>query len=182
MPRLATEHGVSLIEAVVAAAIVVTVAAGVAQLLVWARRAAWSAGVRTTAVSIAVQKVEELRSLSWSVDAAGAPLSDATTNLANDPPSADGTGLRPSPAGVLEQNTPGFVDYLDQEGKWCGTGARPPGQAAFVRRWAIEPFSADPADTIVLHVIVLPIADANVSPARSALGVRLRTVRTRVVQ
>ncbi len=178
--RRASEAGASVIEAIVAAAIVVTVTAGTAHLLVWARRAAWTAGVETAAVSMGVQKMEQLRSLAWYVDAAGAPVSDSTTSLAHDPATAGGPGLGLSPGDALERDTPGFVDYLDPEGRWCGTGARRPSNAAFVRRWAVERFGADPADTLILTVVVVPVVDA--AAGDTLRSVRLQTLRTRVPQ
>lgn len=172
------ERGASLVEAVVAAAVVTTIAAGVAHLMTWARQEAWSAGLRSAAVVSAVQKLEQLRSLAWYTDADGSTVSDETTSLAEDPPASTGTGLRPSPAGSLAQNTQGFVDYLDAQGRWCGTGVRPPPCAAYVRRWAVEPFDGDPEHARVLAVHVMPILEA--SRERGVRVVRLRTIRTRV--
>lgn len=182
LPRSANARGASLIEAIVASALVITMTAGVAHLLVWARRAAWSAGTGRAAVSMAAQKMEQLRAIPWHLDAGGAVVSDATTDLAHDPPRAGGTGLQPSPGGALERNTPGFVDYLDGDGRWCGTGVRPPPAAAFVRRWAIQPFPPDAADTIVFVVVVQAVADAAMGAAARDRAVRLRTIRTRVAQ
>jgi hypothetical protein len=160
----------------------VTVLAGVAHLLVWARRTAWSASVGAVSVSLATQKMEQLRSLAWSVDVAGARVSDVSTNMATDPADGTGSGLQPSPAEALTRNTPGFVDYLDAAGRWCGTGARPPGQAAFVRRWAIEPFPPDPADTLLLTVVVMGISDAGPGAVAGTRIARLQTLRPRVLQ
>jgi hypothetical protein len=174
------DRGASLVEAVIAAALVTTIAAGVAHLLVWSRHEAWSAGMRSTAVFLAVQKMEQLRSLAWYADPAGAGISDETTNLAEDPPAAGGSGLQPSPGGSLVQNTAGFVDYVDLQGRWCATGARPPACAAFVRRWAVQPFDADPADTRVLTVLVVPAGEA--SRRASPRAVRLQTIRTRAAR
>src|ERR687897_1804489 len=99
-------RGVSLVEALIAATIVIVVSSGVAHLIVWSRRAAWSASVETTAVRLAAQKVEQLRALSWHVDSSGEAVSDTTTNLATDPPTVTGTGLQPSPGGTLERSAP----------------------------------------------------------------------------
>lgn len=176
------ERGASLVEALVAATIVMAVTSSVAQLIVWSRRAAWSAGVETTAVRVAAQKLEQLRALPWHIDAAGALVSDETTNLATDPPAASGTGLQPSPAGALDRNTPGFMDYVTVEGQWRGSGRRPPAGAAFVRRWSIAPFAGDPTHTLILTVIVVPLADAPSQRGRPARGARLQTITTRIVR
>jgi len=173
-------RGASLVDAVIASAIVITVTAGLAQLLVWTRRSAFEAGTNATALWLAVQKMEQLRSLSWYVDASGLAVSDQTTNLSPDPPSGGGSGLRPSPADALQSNTPGYVDYLDGQGRWCGTGRTVPGCAAFVRRWAVAP-SADDPEILLLGVTVQLTADASAaSPV--GRGARLITRRTRVLR
>jgi hypothetical protein len=170
----------SLLEAVIAAAIVTTIAAGVAHLLTWARHEAWAAGVRSTAVLLAIQKMEQLRSLDWYTDSTGTRVSDEATNLAEDPPGPAGRGLQPSPGGSLDQNVAGLVDYVDADGRPCGTGTQVPPCAAYVRRWAVEPFGADPEDTRLLVVRVLPVAEA--FRERPTRAVRLQTVRTRVAR
>ncbi len=172
-----SERGASLVEAVIAAAVVTTIAAGVAHLITWARHEAWSAGRRSVAVIAAEQKVEQLRSLAWYTDPGGANVSDQTTNLAEEPHTSGGSGLQPSPGGTLAQSTVGFVDYLDAHGRWCGTGAQPPRCAIFVRRWAVRSFDPDPADSRVLAVLVIPVGDASLPS--SPRGVRLQTIRTR---
>jgi hypothetical protein len=171
-------RGASLIDALIALTIVITVTAGVAQLLIWSRRSSWSAGTRSMATILAAQKIEQLRSLPWYVDADRVARSDDTTDLSIEPAAPSGTGLQPSPAGTLETDTAGFVDYLAADGAWRGNGPRAPRSAAYVRRWAIEPFAADPGDSLVLTVLVVPVLDAS-SPARARRGVRLTTIRTR---
>jgi hypothetical protein len=175
---LSNAHGATLADALIAFTIVITVTAGVAQLLVWSRRSSWSAGTRSMAVILAAQKIEQLRSLPWHVDVSRVPRSDETTDLSSDSAPASGTGLQPSPSGTLDGNTSGFVDYLAADGGWRGNGTRAPASAAFVRRWAIEPFAGDPADSVILTVRVIPIADAP-SAARSKRSVQLTTIRTR---
>jgi prepilin-type N-terminal cleavage/methylation domain-containing protein len=181
-PGRARERGFSLLEALVAMAILLVVAASVSGLFLSARRAAWAAGVRTLATTIAADKMERLASLSWSVDRSGAPVSDFRTDLSTDPPGEGGSGLRASPGGTLARDVAGFADYVDAHGRVIRGGSRVPAGAAFVRRWAIEPLTSDPADSIVLTVLVLPVADA----ARSAAGwrgaVRIATIRTRTAE
>ena len=177
----AAERGVSLVEAVVAAGVVITMTAGLAHLLVWTRSVAWTTGASSAAVVMAVQKMEQLRSLPWGVDPAGL-VSDTTTDLAPATPAAAGTGLEPSPPGVLTENTSRFVDFVDAHGQWCGTGVTPPPCAAFVRRWAIEPYSQDPAETLVLTVVVQGVADVARPPGSTVRAARVQTLKTRVVQ
>jgi hypothetical protein len=177
-----TDRGASLIEALIATALVCSTITGVAQLLLWSRRAVWSSGAETMAVVLAAQKLEQLRTLTWEIDANGQPITDGSTDLSTAEPSAGGSGLQVSPLGTLHENTRGFVDYLDSQGGWRGTGVEPPAGSAFVRRWAILPFAADPLNTLVLHVIVLPISDAAVADGRrSSRAAHQTTIRTRGV-
>ncbi|MGH9372442.1 MAG: type IV pilus modification PilV family protein [Vicinamibacterales bacterium] len=175
------DRGASLVEALIAMTIVITTITGVGQLLVWSRRAVWSSGAGSMSIVLATQKLEQLRALAWHVDAGGHAVSDDTTNLSTDPPSIGGSGLRASPVGALHESTTGFVDYLDAQGLWRGTGAQAPAGAAFVRRWAIVPFGPDPLHTVVLHVVVLPVVDAAAGDKRSPRAAHLTTIRTRSV-
>jgi hypothetical protein len=176
---LASARGASLIDALIAILLVVTISGGAAHLLVWGRRAAWTAGARTTAVMLAAQKIEQLRALPWYVDAAGAPVADAQTDLSVEPLGTGGSGFALSPPGTLDANVPGYVDFLDADAGWRGNGTRPPPGAVFVRRWSVRPFHGDPAHTVVLSVLVMPVADA-AGPPRAGRGARLATIRTRV--
>jgi hypothetical protein len=179
---LAKSTGSSLIEALVAAAVVVTVTAGVAHLLIWSRRAVWTAGVQSTATTIAAQKIEQLRALDWYVDVAGVAVSDSTTDLSADPPTSNGSGLQPSPGDALERNTRGFVDYVDAGGRSLGPDLPRSSRAAYVRRWSIAPLQSDMANSLVLRVLVLPLEDAHDPAGRLGRGARLQTIRTRLAQ
>jgi hypothetical protein len=112
-------------------------------------------------------------------------LSDTTTNLAVTPPAANGSGLNPSPADSLERNTTLFVDFLNANGEWVGTGSTPPGAAVYIRRWCIQPLPTNPNNTLVIQVLVTPVASeaARVESAftrtRMAGDALLVTVRTR---
>ena len=176
------EGGASLLEALVAFAIVIAVMMGVAQLLAWSRQAAWSSAAKTMSVTLAAQKMERLQSLAWQVDSSGASVSDESADLSVEPAAAGGTGLQPSPPGTLSGNVPGFVDYLDATGQWRGTGARPPAGTAFVRRWAVEPLRSDASDSVVVTVIAFPLVDSGFSAGRPARGAVLKTIRTRTAQ
>ena len=178
----AGQRGASLLDALVAIAIVTTVSAGVAQLIIWSRRATWSASTKTIAVVLAEEKMERLRGLVWEMDTAGISISDEMTDLSVEPAGTSGRGLQPSPAGTLLANTAGYVDYADADGQWCGTGITPCRSAAFVRRWAVEPVPSDATDTLVLTVAVFPLADAGASRPVLERGVRLKTIRTRAVR
>src|SRR5688500_16843636 len=151
-----------------------TVSLGVAQLFALSTRANYVARGQTSTTAMAEQKMEQLRALTWGFDTAGQglPVSDTSTNLAVDPPTATGGGLNPSPSDSLEQNTPGYVDFLDAHGGVVGTGSTAPGAAAYIRRWAIRPLPTNPNNTLVLQVLVTPVSNEG-SRAESA-GSRAR--------
>jgi len=138
--------------------------------------------MQTFLTALALEKVEQLRSLSWAFDG-GVAVSDLTTDLSGDQPAAGSLGLRPSPAGTLQRDTAGYVDYLDATGSWVG-GASPPPASVFVRRWSIEPLADDPGDTVVLRAFVTTLTRARLEetprPAQARPGqVLLVTVMTR---
>jgi hypothetical protein len=143
----------------------------------------WSTGAETIAVTAAQEKMEQLASLAR-FDAAGNRTSDLATDLTGNSLAGGGAGLGASPPNALRENVTGHVDYLDEQGQWIGTGAQPPPRAVFVRRWAVRPLPASPEDTLILQVLVSPLANPAVAgptwtgrPPGSAL---LATARTRV--
>lgn len=179
---LSDARGTSLFEAVVASMIVITTITGIVQLLLWSRRAVWSAGASSVSAVLAAQKLEQLRALAWQLDARGAPVTDLSTDVAVDPPASGGLGLQASPPGTLTSSTSGYVDYVDAQGRVLGTGLQPPAATAYVRRWSILPYAPDPLHTLTLHVVVLPAADAGGrGVSRSPRIVHLTTIRTRSV-
>jgi prepilin-type N-terminal cleavage/methylation domain-containing protein len=155
-----SSRGFSLIEVIISMFLLTTVSLGVAQVFAMSTRLNYVARGQTSTTTMAAQKMEQLRGLTWGFDlqGQGLPLTDTTTNLAVSPPTANGFGLNPSPADTLEQNTPGYVDFLDANGTWVGTGVTPPGSAMYIRRWAILPLPTNPNNTLVLQVMVTPIA------------------------
>ncbi len=154
-------RGFSLVEVIIAMGILTAVALGIAQLFAATSRTNLIARGQTSATALAEQKMEQLRSLTWGFDAngQGLPLTDTTTNVAVSPPTATGTGLNPSPADALERNRPGFVDFVDENGAWVGTGNVMPARTRYIRRWSIEPLPTNPNNTIVIQVLVMPVAD-----------------------
>jgi type II secretory pathway pseudopilin PulG len=153
--------GFSLAEVLVSMGILTAVSLGVAQLFAVSTRANLVARGQTSTTAMAEQKMEQLRSLTWGFDpdGQGLPVSDTSTNLAVDPPEPTGAGLNPSPADTLEANTPGYVDFLDANGTYVGTGITAPGSAAFIRRWSIRPLPTNPNNTLVFQVLVTPVAN-----------------------
>ena len=156
-----SERGFSLVETIISIGLLTAVALGAAQLLAVASAVNLGAKDGTSTALLTTQKMEQLRALTWRFGdetTGGLPVSDNTTNLAMDPAGSDGQGLNPSPAESITQSTPGYVDHLDREGKWVGTGTNPPSGTRFVRRWSIRPLPTDPGNTLVLQVSVVPLS------------------------
>jgi prepilin-type N-terminal cleavage/methylation domain-containing protein len=156
-----SSRGFSLVEVLVAMGILTAVSLGVAQLFALSAKNNLTAKGQTSTTSMAEQKLEQIRALTWGFDLAGEglPVTDTTTNLTVTPPQHNGTGLNPSPSDSLERNTDGFVDFLDANGQWVGTGTTPPGSAVYIRRWSITPLPTNPNNTIVIEVLVTPVAN-----------------------
>jgi len=181
------DTGFSLIEVLVAMVVMVPGVVGAAGLVGLAARAARDARTETVAVALASQKLEQLRTLEWNADdAGGGPAeSDVTTDTTHDPPGPAGWGLSPSPAGSLDRNVAGFVDFLDAGGRWVGTGTVPPPRATFIRRWAVTPLPAGLNDSLVVQVLVTNVTKAAATVPRQGPRRRLpgeallTTVRTR---
>lgn len=177
----ATQHaaGFTLIEVLVAAALLIVAATGVAQLLAVGLRATEASRAKTTTAAIAAEKMELLRSLMWRYDAGGVSRSDTYTDTSRDPPVSGGHGLDPSPSGTLERNVAGYVDYLDARGRWVGAGPDPPPEAVFVRRWAIQALGDDPQHSRVLIVLAAVVTEDRLALAAS--GSRPRLTRDTVL-
>ena len=155
-PATASASGFSLVEVLVATALLATAIVTLAQLFAISTRTNLGSHNSTFATVLAQQKLEELRSLSWGFDRQGLPLSDTTTDTTVNPETANGgTGLSPSPNTTLQSNTAGWVDYLDGYGqKVCCTGANMPFTASYTRRWMVSPLPTNPNNTLVIQVLV----------------------------
>ena len=149
--------GFTLLEVLVAMALLALAVAGVAGLAGVARQSATAARSHTMATLLAAQKMEQLLALTWRLDLAGSglPESDTSTDLSYDPPQSGGAGLNASPAGTLQSDTAGYVDYMDAAGRWLGRGAPAPAAAAYVRRWSVQASPLN-ADARVIQVLVRP--------------------------
>lgn len=153
--RASGEAGFSLVEVLVAAAILMTGLIAVAQMFVTSTNQNMDARRVTTTSVLAQQKIEQLRALAWGFDEFGLPVSDFSSNIAVTPPaSSGGVGLQASPDFSLFTSVPGYVDYLDAFGNWVGTGTTPPANAIYVRRWSIDPLPTNPNNTLVFQVLV----------------------------
>jgi len=152
-------RGFTLLEVLVATTLLFVAVASLAGLSVMATQANAHAKTTTFAALLAARKVEELRALPWGYDALGNPRSDA--------------GLAASPSDALDRNTSGYCDFLDASGVSLGGGTSPPAQTVFVRRWSIQPLPSNPANALVLQVLVLRAhrpAAANARPLPDEAG------------
>jgi type II secretory pathway pseudopilin PulG len=149
--RIPADAGFTLVEAIIAAGMLATLAVGVAQVFTLSARAIHVARVQTLGAVLAAQKMEQLQSLVMAHAPGGEPLTDTATDLAADPPSAGGPGLSPSPPGSLDADVPSWVDYADA----AGAIVRARDSAAFVRRWSVTPLPLDPDNMLMLNVRVL---------------------------
>lgn len=149
-----SESGFSLVETLVATAILATSLVSLAELFVVATKANAVAKNGGMTMILAQQKMEQLRGLTWGFDSVGLPLSDTTTDTARVPDTAGGTGLLPSPTNSLWANTDGYVDYITATGQSLGGGSNVPTGTAYIRRWSIDPLPTNPNNTLIIQVLV----------------------------
>ena len=154
-------RGFTLLEVVVALALLAGGLLAVARLMVVPSRTARQSRATTTATNLASQQVERLQSQAWGCTAEGFPIGD----------------LALSGPGALEKDTDGFVDYLDADGAVVGSGLSPPSGAMFTRRWSVEPGDGRaPPRTVVVRVVVLR-REAAAPREGGPAGVWVETVR-----
>ena len=182
--------GVALIEALVAIALLASALIALAGLLATAATATHRAHVVSTTAILASRKMEQLRSLAWSVDGTGAATSDVRTDTTAVDASTTcravgasvGTGLSVSPAGALDADTAGYVDYVDGDGCGLGGGDDPPSGTVYVRRWSVTALPASPDMAVVLQVVVAKY-DPSTAGVRSLRGrpgsARLVSIKSR---
>lgn len=177
--RRGHERGFTLIETLFSITILTTISLGVAQLFAVSALSTRMARDITSTTMLATQKMEQLRGLTWGFEIRaggelGPPISDTSTDLSIDPPTATGPGLLPSPTGTLETNTAQYVDYLGADGLWIGTGSAPPSGTVYIRRWSVQPLPTSPNDTLVLQVMATTLRQERQRQTRAAAGPRGR--------
>jgi hypothetical protein len=182
------ESGFSILETIFATGVLATAVVALAQMFTISVENNRNARTGSYATTLAQQKMEQLRGLTFGFDTIGLPLTDTATDTAApvETPTG-GTGLSPSPAGTLQANTNGYVDYLDQFGNVLGGGTALRPRAAFIRRWSIEPLPTNPNDTIVIQIMVTRLvnrglADQTGSVQRLANEARIMSIKTRKAQ
>lgn len=174
------EHkGFTLVEVCIAMALLAVAAAGVATMTTLAVVSAHASATQTTTSQLAQQKLDELRALVWSFDSNGVAVSDTTTDVSLQPHASGGTGLQPTSAS-LDSSVSGLNDYLASDGAWLGTGPTPPPAAVYVRRWSITALPEDPANVLVLQVLVSPVVADRIAP-RPRTRLREDSILTTIV-
>lgn len=157
-----SHDGFTLLETVVATGLLVTALAGLAQLLTLSLRSSHASGMEGAALMAAQDKLERLRALAFTYGPVGEPVTDA--------------GLAISPDLSLAEDTPGFVDVVDDTGRVADAGGEARG-ARFTRRWRVVPIDHLLPDALAIEVCVFAApADGLAPPAAAAC---LATVRAR---
>ena len=159
MSSLTSTRGFTLFETLVAAGILVTALAGVAQLFVLGTQLSRQASAAGLALVVAQDKLEHLRGLRFAFDASGSPVTDP--------------GLTPSPADSLHTDRAPYRDWVDASGN-AGVGAL---DAIFARRWRIATVAAASPEAITIEVCVFAMPVGSRGP--QAADACLSTIRTR---
>jgi hypothetical protein len=132
------ERGATLIEAIVAGGLLITLASGTATLITLARRLDVQAEQLMAAASIATARLQALRAIPWEYGLDGSANDAATLSV--------------TPADALERNTTGCFEVVDDGGRAVfESGA---GGGRYAVRWNIRPSLAAVADTRSIEVCV----------------------------
>ena len=158
MSNAHAERGTTIVEALVAASLLITLVGGVAHLILQSHRFVVRAEQMTVATIAASARLERLRAVPWEYDLAGAER--------------EAPALEMSPPGALERNVDGFHESLDSAGG--PLVGPPPGGAAYLRRWAIVPIG-DGAAARAIEVCVFAWPASGGAPPLACLA----SVRTR---
>jgi type II secretory pathway pseudopilin PulG len=183
-----SQSGFSLIETIVATGILATSVVALAQMFAISVQNNRNARTGSYATTLAEQKMEQLRGLTYGFDNIGLPLTDSTTDTTQPTETPNGgTGLTPSPAGALLANVNGYVDYIDQFGNVLGGGQAVRPKTVYIRRWSIDPLPTNPNNTLVLQVMVTAntnrgLAEQTGSTQRLANEARIVSIKTRKAQ
>jgi len=151
--------GFTLLEVLVATAVVVGGLASAAQLVVLTARSTVASRDTSYAGTLALQKLSEL----------------ATDDLAR---------VMPSPPDAWMHTADGHVEYLDAAGTTLASNGQPPGATLYIRRWSVTPLAGDSTGGVVLvvsvgrlHRQILDGMPAAAAPSAVARVVGIRTGR-----
>jgi hypothetical protein len=141
------ERGATLVEALVAGALLLTLASGTASLITLARGLSTRAEQLMSGTALATARLQILRSVPWTYGIDG---------------SADEVAvLTTSGIDTLSRNTSGFFELANEFGEAGSVGASAP---AFAVRWAIGSTAAGAGETRSLEVCVFAWPAADNSP------------------
>ncbi len=159
MRTLTDRAGFTLVEALVAASLLATLAAGFLPLLAQTQRFLNQSELVTVASMAAAARVEQLLAVPWEYDGGGVP--------------SPALALVPSAGDSLEYNAAGYHDWIDDSGQAMAGAA--PGLARLVRRWAIAPVPGAAGDALAIEVCVFAAAaTAGAQPVACVATVRVR--------
>ena len=153
-----SSRGFTLVETIVATAVLITAIGGLAQLFVLTARFMRDSTRSRVALVAAQDKLEMLNAMRFGYDADGAPVVDAR--------------LEPSPPASLDQNVDAFFDWLNGDGAIASERG-----SAYVRRWRITAVDLNepPAIAIDVCVYATSVFDRGPNHADACLGsVRVR--------
>lgn len=120
MGTLADQRGFTLVETLLAASLLFTMAGGLAGLLVLTRHLVVRSDQMTVATLAAAARLERLRATPWRYDIDGSAPEVAALAL--------------SPPDSLDRNVGGFHEWLDATGRPLAAG---PAEPRLVCRWAV---------------------------------------------
>jgi prepilin-type N-terminal cleavage/methylation domain-containing protein len=146
------KNGFTLVETIVATAIIATTLVALAHLFTIGAAQTLNNRYALPAITAAQGKLRELQALAWSYG-------------------TEAPELALSPPRTLLEDVTGYVEYLDTNTGVMTAGGRQ--SAAFIRRWAIRPRTSTDPDTLVLQVCVSRVPKAD--PA----GTCVASIRTR---
>ncbi len=155
-----TRRGTSLIEAVIASALLAVVLTGVAPLVVAAVAGTDAIRVSLLAEHLARQRLAQVQALTH-MRVAGVVVADGSTGFAGGDFVVGGAGLAATGLAPLQASVAGWSDWLDARGDWVSSSVGPPPEARYRRRWGILP---DPSGIGCVRVWV------DVTPVPAGVG------------
>ena len=148
------------------------VSLGVAQLFALSTRANLIAKGQTSTTAMAEQKLEQLRGLTWGFDTERA---GAAGQRHHDQPrgrSADGRRLGAESLAVRfarPEHAPATWTSSTRTARRSAPARRRRHGGRYIRRWSIQPLPTNPNNTLVLQVLVTPVANEAVARRRPAV-------------